>query len=262
MKPGENQSLANRSGRWLFSLLLAANLLAATGTLFYVALERHGPVSSPESRLQHSLFPPSEPRPFGGEPSAIPNLGLLKREIVAYHDTGRWKADTAAVVRRAMDFMESHKSSTGKPAIVFDIDDTALSTWEHIKEANFCYLEASFDRWVLAAGAPPIEPVLDLYRLAKRKGVAVFFITGRAEKLREPTLRNLRATGYETWEEVLMKPADYKEESIIPHKAGQRRKLVEKGYDILVNIGDQDSDLEGGFADRVFKIPNPAYYIP
>ena len=34
------------------------------------------------------------------------------------------------------------------------------------------------------------------------------------------------------------------------------------GFTILVNVGDQDSDLAGGHAVRPFKLPNPMYYIP
>jgi hypothetical protein len=35
-----------------------------------------------------------------------------------------------------------------------------------------------------------------------------------------------------------------------------------QGYDIVANFGDQYSDLNGGFADRTYKIPNPMYYLP
>ncbi|HEX3434983.1 MAG TPA: HAD family acid phosphatase [Solirubrobacteraceae bacterium] len=34
------------------------------------------------------------------------------------------------------------------------------------------------------------------------------------------------------------------------------------GYRIIVNVGDQQSDLDGGFAQRAFKLPNPFYFIP
>ena len=44
--------------------------------------------------------------------------------------------------------------------------------------------------------------------------------------------------------------------------AGARRKLEETGYRIVVNIGDQQSDLDGGFAECGFKVPNPFYFIP
>ena len=33
------------------------------------------------------------------------------------------------------------------------------------------------------------------------------------------------------------------------------------GYLIILNVGDQESDLTGGFADRTFKLPNPFYFI-
>ena len=37
---------------------------------------------------------------------------------------------------------------------------------------------------------------------------------------------------------------------------------MKRGYDILVNVGDQRSDLTGGYARRGFKLPNPMYLIP
>ena len=40
---------------------------------------------------------------------------------------------------------------------------------------------------------------------------------------------------------------------------GSRRS---SGFTILVNVGDQDSDLAGGHARRAFKLPNPMYFIP
>jgi hypothetical protein len=30
----------------------------------------------------------------------------------------------------------------------------------------------------------------------------------------------------------------------------------------VANLGDQFSDLDGGFSDRTFKIPNPMYFLP
>jgi hypothetical protein len=37
---------------------------------------------------------------------------------------------------------------------------------------------------------------------------------------------------------------------------------VDEGYTILLSMGDQRSDLEGGYAERTFKLPNPYYWIP
>jgi hypothetical protein len=45
-------------------------------------------------------------------------------------------------------------------------------------------------------------------------------------------------------------------------KAPARQKITERGYTILLSMGDQESDLKGGYAERVFKLPNPVYFLP
>ena len=48
----------------------------------------------------------------------------------------------------------------------------------------------------------------------------------------------------------------------IQYKSGTRAYIESQGYDIVADIGDQFSDLEGNYADKVFKMPNPNYYLP
>ena len=46
-------------------------------------------------------------------------------------------------------------------------------------------------------------------------------------------------------------------------KSAMRKQLVDEGYRIRGNVGDQWSDLQGDCAgDRVFEIPNPMYFVP
>jgi acid phosphatase len=260
MRAYEGQSSATGFHRSLVPLLVCANLVA-TGLLACLILFPQATFGSREAALSQSRDSVGSVVAHS-DSSWVPNLGLLKKDILAYHDNGRWTADIRAVVERAMEARDARAPSVDKPAIVFDIDETALSNWQQIKEADFGYNSKEFDAWVQSARAPPIKPVLDLYRLAKKRGLAIFFITGRAEKLREATEKNLRDAGYETWDGLLLKPNDNHEPSIVPFKSGERRKLTDQGYQILVNIGDQDSDLEGGYAERGFKIANPAYYVP
>ena len=47
----------------------------------------------------------------------------------------------------------------------------------------------------------------------------------------------------------------------VPYKSGERAKIEQRGYRIIANVGDQESDLQGGHADRAFKLPNPFYFI-
>ena len=111
------------------------------------------------------------------------------------------------------------------------------------------------------ARAEPIKPVLALVRFARERGVAVFFLTGRPERLRAATEANLRAAGYE-WTGLLLKPDNLATRSAAEFTARERKKLQDQGYTIIVNIGDQMSDLDGGVAERTYKLPNTFYFVP
>jgi hypothetical protein len=49
--------------------------------------------------------------------------------------------------------------------------------------------------------------------------------------------------------------------SAVNHKAPARAVIERQGFTIIANIGDQQSDLEGGYAEMTFKVPNPFYFI-
>jgi acid phosphatase len=106
-----------------------------------------------------------------------------------------------------------------------------------------------------------LKPTLDLDKRAKTLGVAVFFISARAPELREATEKNLRDQGFE-WDGVILLPPNTSFVSAADFKAPERRKIVERGYTILFTMGDQQSDLNGGYAERTFKLPNPVYFLP
>jgi len=106
---------------------------------------------------------------------------------------------------------------------------------------------------------------LRLFNEAKAKNVKIFFITGRRDTpaLRDATERNLRAVGYDGWEGLLMRPpaATDQYQNVQAFKTAKRAD-ISKNFTIIVNIGDQRSDLEGGYAERTWRVPNPFYYIP
>jgi acid phosphatase len=122
----------------------------------------------------------------------------------------------------------------------------------------------SWPEWTSKGKDEAIAPTLDLYRLARSKGVAVFFITGRHEGhgAREATEKNLRKAGYDDFAGLSLEPADMRVASAACYKTPERAKIEQRGYTIILNVGDQQSDLAGGHAERTFKLPNPFYYIP
>jgi acid phosphatase len=196
------------------------------------------------------------------EPTSIPNLQSVKDQIETYHDSGAYVKDIARVDQEAADYLSATAGSQPKPAMVFDIDETTLTNWQTMKDTDFGWVEPIWNEWVKKAQAPAIEPSLALFRTAREKGVTCFFVTGRRSDQRAETEQNLQAVGYVGYQGVFCRPLDDKRPSMASYKTDCRRRLWEQGWHIVANIGDQFSDLEGGYADRTFKLPNPMYFVP
>ena len=225
-----------------------------------------------ERKGQSTIVAPATDKRF-------PNLGELKTRLTKYHDcqlnekrSGCYEKDLSAVIIRAREYLQRHLKSGRKQAIVLDIDETSLSNWEEIKDDDFGYKPRKWNDWIESAKAPAIAPTLELFNFAKQHGIAVFFITGRRESSREATERNLKTAGYAGWQGLILRPqsdtpcaeyADAKERSeVVCYKATARKRISVDGYRIVINLGDQMSDLRGGHAERAFKLPNPFYFIP
>jgi acid phosphatase len=206
-----------------------------------------------------------------GRPAGVPNLNEARRQVEAYLDSGRYAADCAAVAAKAREYLDRRAREVTKPAAVFDIDETSLSNWPAYRANGWtrvtdgpCDLEkgpCGVRAWQAMGQSKAIPSTLELSRHARELGVAVFFITGRPANLREATERNLRTAGYE-WDGLVLLPEGATFKSAVDFKAPERRKLVERGYTVLISIGDQESDLAGGYAERTFKLPNPVYFLP
>lgn len=105
-----------------------------------------------------------------------------------------------------------------------------------------------------------IEPTRALYRLAFRRDVKVFLITGRPEGIRDLTEEHLDREGFAKRHTLYM--AEESNDSAADEKTAARKRIVRRGFRIIANLGDQESDLAGGFAQRRYKLPNPMYFTP
>lgn len=199
---------------------------------------------------------------FAHEPR---NLELVKQDLIRYHQSGEYESDQSLVVAQAMHYLQTrlqHRDPNSKLAIVFDIDDTSLSNYTNLQKLHFGGTFSDISHAEDEAQDPAIKPTLNLYRYAKAHDLAIFFITGRTEKSRTATESNLRQAGFESWNGLFFKPENYNQRSAIPYKSAVRKQLIHNGYTIILNIGDQESDLAGGNAEKTFKLPNPYYLIP
>lgn len=87
--------------------------------------------------------------------------------------------------------------------------------------------------------------------------MAVFFITARPGIIELATRDNLKRVGYSAYEGLSFKNdlAAAKD----AYKSVERAAVEARGYRIILNVGDQQTDLDGGHAERAFKLPNPFY---
>ena len=162
---------------------------------------------------------------------------------------------------------------TGKPAVVFDIDDTLLNTFDYTLAEQFGFTSASNAIWVNAGAFPAVFYMPQLVSYAASHGYAVFFITGRPQSQTDATVNNLVSAGYAKpgAGHLFLKPttppsylhcANAPTCTTIEYKSGTRAHIASEGYSIMADFGDQYSDLLGGNAGHQVKIPNPMYYIP
>jgi acid phosphatase len=202
---------------------------------------------------------------FAKEPK---NLQITKNNLIKYHDSGEYQKDQSKVIDQAMLYLknrlatEEKKQSQKKLAVVLDIDETALSNYPDMLLMGF---GGTYQQIIAAEGNgtdPVIPATLELYRYAKANKIAVFFVTGRTESSRDATIKNLDHAGFKEWDGITFKSENYHEKSVVPYKQGARKDIEKQGYTIILNIGDQESDLMGQHADKTFKLPNPYYFIP
>ena len=200
------------------------------------------------------------------------NVGDAGITALAYHDSGSYNRDLTIVANRATNWIAQRAAGSSKPALVLDIDETALSNWEIIKLDDFgrpiagpcdpsSGAPCGWAAWDLLARDPAIAPTLQLFRAARAASVAVFFITGRPEAQRAATEGNLRKAGFGDYVKLFMVSNGAHLTSAADFKTPVRAEIERLGYTIIANVGDQPSDLLGGHAEKKFLLPNPFYRV-
>jgi hypothetical protein len=228
------------------------------------------------------------------------NIDVLRQQIKNYYGdplgSGTFAADSyyakeaRSVAASGKHYLAARHSSHKTKAIVLDVDDTTLATYNYEIASNWAFNPTTNAQFVTGQQFPAVPGMVDLATAAAREGYAIFFLTGRPATQEADTLGNLTADGKgvdanypkpttlrDGEDGLFTKPAvaDYPDYlktacagdpngscTTIHYKSATRAHIESLGYDIAGNFGDQFSDLKGGFADRTFKLPNPSYYLP
>ncbi|MBA4407134.1 hypothetical protein C0389_07665 [bacterium] len=192
--------------------------------------------------------------------SELTNLDTAKRLVQNYYESGELDRESEKIIDDAIRTIDEMKL-TNKSAVVFDIDETALSNYKITKEIGFGFIPKLWDEWQLKGIAEALPQTKHFYDYLISKKIHVIFLTGRAAFTLESTRRNLIEKGFVKFDTLIVRDVD---ESKIPageFKSHKRDKLVKNGYEIIACIGDQDSDFTGGNTGYKIKLPNYIYFI-
>ncbi|MDQ1743794.1 MAG: hypothetical protein QOE23_2133 [Pseudonocardiales bacterium] len=231
------------------------------------------------------------PAPTPKTDAQVPKVTLVENAIKAYYGdtvaangdhlpstTGNYAKQVARIEDSAEWYLKTYHAkpkdpqAKAKKAIVFDVDDTTLNTYNYEIFSNFAYNPVTNADYVNNARFPEVYGMPALAKYASAHGYTIFFITGRPEAQRAGTVTNLAKVGYTApdADHLYLKNKDNPPAYLscgstcttIQYKSGTRAHIESLGYNIVANFGDQYSDLTGGYADRTFKMPNPMYYLP
>jgi hypothetical protein len=198
------------------------------------------------------------------------------KDLHTFDPAGAYANEVGGIARTAAKYLarpskHHHTAQKAQKAVLFDVDDTTLNTYNYEIFSNFVYNPTTNGQFVNAGVFPAVPHMVQLEHYAESKGYTVFFLTGRPGTQRDGTVQNLQGVGYDVSSPNLYMK-DYAADSwlspcaptctTIRYKSLTRQHIESQGYDIVANFGDQYSDLIGGYADRTFKIPNPMYYLP
>jgi len=258
---------------------------------------------------------------YYGAPTAVAGSGASGTWNAPLNEDSSYAQEARSVAEKADNWLFARRHVENR-ALVLDVDDTTLTTWNYELFSNWDFNPATNAQFVGLTGTtftgnafPATPGMLDLVEHAHALGYAIFWITGRGDSQHQATIANLQSdvaaglpdlttvtiagkttpeidadypaptpidTGHGGFTDGLFtKPPvgsypAYLDQpqfcgpaitanascATIQYKSGTRAYIESRGYDVVADIGDQFSDLLGGFADRTFKMPNPNYYLP
>jgi predicted secreted acid phosphatase len=239
------------------------------------------------------------------------------------NEDSNYADEALSVAQKGENWLDA-RSKVPNRAIVLDVDDTTLTTWNYELYSNWDFNPGTNANFVGLTGStftgnmfPATPGMVDLVDRAEALGYSIFWITGRGDSQHAATIANLlddSAAGFSDIDEVTLSGKTVPEQDAgyaaptaidtghggfadglftkppvgsypayldapeycgpfihatpavscptIQYKSGTRAYIESQGYNIVADFGDQFSDLEGGFADKLFKMPNPNYYLP
>lgn len=295
----------NRQTRWLIRAMGVVGLAAlgacgqgdsasrpsAPSNSIVAPFPNDAPADVPEIGEYQLSFAFDELAEYGAPLQDLAIVGdLVAKTYGQADDPSQYYDDQLLIVRQARACVEDVLVEGGeweRPAVIFDVDETTLSSFWMLQVQDFGFNEWLQNSLYTLAKNPAIEPVRDWFNELIDLGVQPIVITGRSETetplspidgststydIERATIDNLRSEGYATGGPhnsdpddyvIFFKPAGYAGSTAM-FKA-ETRVGLRRQFDIVGNLGDQFGDLGDG-ADATpevcaYKLPNPFYFV-
>ncbi len=142
------------------------------------------------------------------------------------------------------------------PAVILDVDEAVLdnSPYEaRLIRSGEEFSEFSWSTWCREEIAEPLPGAVEFTRFAADHGVAVYYISNRAQDLDQATLSNLRSAGFPVANDHVFLGLGTVVKGCEQYGSdkGCRRQLVGRSHRVLMQFGDQIGD----FVDVVANTP-------
>lgn len=142
---------------------------------------------------------------------------------------------------------DAKNSKLNKYCIVLDIDETVLISLHRLKWKN--NYASDYMNWKRNSDyCPMFKNIKKIIKICKKLNIHIIFITGRNKSLKNWTENNLKLFN-------IINPEIY-----YTKNKTNRRSIISKKYHIILNVGDQSSDL-GKYVDNNILLNNPFYWI-
>jgi predicted secreted acid phosphatase len=136
------------------------------------------------------------------------NIDVLRQEIKNYYGdptgTGTFAPDSnyaheaSRVAADGSHWLAAHAKArykSGKKAIVLDVDDTTLATYNYEIFSNWAFNPTTNGNYVNGQLFPVVPGMVDMVKQAAKEGYAIIWLTGRPASQEAATLGNLTSDG-------------------------------------------------------------------
>lgn len=144
------------------------------------------------------------------------------------------------LAKRQLDINIENADKSKPLAIISDIDETLVDNslvYGDFISHNLDYPNEDWRKWQASGKAQALKGSLDFMNYANERGLEIFYISNRPERLLSITVDNIRAKGFPLKDEshILLRTDT--------HSKQARREIVMKDFNVIMLLGDNLGDF-------------------